>query len=65
MWASCDNHETFTQVSHDVRANFNQFYFLTTKSQNGLIYVAFVSHICHIVKMAEKNCDVSAYSGKG
>ena len=38
--ASHDSRETFARVSHDVRANFNQFYFVAIKSRNGLIYVA-------------------------
>ena len=36
-------------MSHDVRANFIQFYFLTIKSRNGLIYVAVYSHLYRIV----------------
>ena len=46
--ASHDSRETFAQVSHDVRANFNQFYFLATKSRNGLIYVPVYSHLYRI-----------------
>ena len=45
MRASHDSRETFARVSHDVRANFIQFYFLTIKSRNGLIYVAVYSHL--------------------
>ena len=41
--------ETFARVSHDVRANFNQFYF----SQLSLEMVLFMSHICRIVLIAE------------
>ena len=37
MRASHDCLETFVRVSHDVRANFNLFYFLAIKSRNGLI----------------------------
>ena len=40
MRASHGSHETFARVSHDVRANFDQFYL----SQLGLIYVAYLSH---------------------
>ena len=39
MRASHDSCETFVRVSHDVRANFNQFI-----SRNGLIYVAYLWH---------------------
>ena len=46
---SQDCRETFVQVSHDVCANFNQFYF----SQLNLKMVLFMSHICPIVKIAE------------
>ena len=41
------------RVSHDVRANFNQFYF----SQLSLEQVLFMSHICRIVQFP---CDVFA-----
>ena len=41
--------EIFVQASHDVRANFNQFYF----SQLSLEMVLFISHICRIVQIAE------------
>ena len=41
---SHDSRETFVRVSHDVRANINQFYFSQLKSRNGLIYVAYLSH---------------------
>ena len=44
MRASHDSRETFARVSHDVRANFDQFYFIAIKSRNGLIYVAYLSH---------------------
>ena len=37
------------RVSHDVRANFNQFYF----SQLSLEIVLFRSHVCRIVQIAE------------
>ena len=36
-------------MSHDVRANLNQFYF----SQLSLEMVLFMSHICRIVQIAE------------
>ena len=36
-------------TSHDVRANFNQFYF----SQFSIEMVLFMSHICRIVQIAE------------
>ena len=36
------------RVSHDVRANFDQFYF----SQLSLEMFLFMSHICHIVQIA-------------
>ena len=51
MRASHDSRETFVRVSHDVRANFKQFYFSQLKSRNGLIYVAYLS--CRIVQIAE------------
>ena len=41
--------ETFVWVSHDVRANFDQFYL----SQLSLEMVLFMSHICRIVQIAE------------
>ena len=47
--ASHDSRESFVRVSHDVRANFNQFYF----SQLSLEMVAYMSHICRIVQIAE------------
>ena len=49
MRVSHDSRETFVRVSHDVRANFNQFYF----SQLSLKMVLFMSHICCIVHVAE------------
>ena len=49
MQASHDSREAFVRVSHDVRANFNQFYF----SQLSLKMVLFTSHICRIVQIAE------------
>ena len=49
MRASHDSGETFVRVSHDVRANFNQFNFL----QLSLEMVLFMSHICRIVQIAE------------
>ena len=49
MRASSDSLFTFVRVSHDVCANFNQFYF----SQLSLEMVLFMSHICRIVEIAE------------
>ena len=49
MRASHDSRETFVRASHDVRANFDQFYF----SQLSLEMVFFMSHICRIVQIAE------------
>ena len=49
--ASHDSRETIVRVSHDVRANFKQFYF----SQLSLEMVLFMSHICHIVQIAESS----------
>ena len=46
---SQDSRETFVRVSHDVRANLNQFYFL----QLSLEMVLFMSHISRIVQIAE------------
>ena len=49
---SCErltSRETFARVSHDVRANFDQFYL----SQLSLEMVLFMSHICRIVQIAE------------
>ena len=46
---SCESLTTFLQVSHDVRANLDQFYF----SQLSLEMVLFMSHICRIVQIAE------------
>ena len=44
MRASHDSRETFARVSHDVRANFDQFYLSQLSLKNGLIYVASLSH---------------------
>ena len=44
-----DSRETFVRVSHEVRANFNQFYF----SQLSLEMVLFMSHFCRFVQIAE------------
>ena len=49
MRVSQDSPETFPRVSHDVRANFGQFYL----SQLSLEMVLFMSHICHIVQITE------------
>ena len=49
MRASHDSRETFARVSHDIRANFDRFYF----SQLSLEMVLFMSHICRIVQIAE------------
>ena len=49
MRAFYNSRETFARVSHDVRANFDQFYL----SQLSLEMVLFMSHICHIVQIAE------------
>ena len=49
MRASHDSRETFARMSHDVRANFDQFYL----SQLSLEMVLFMSHICRIVQIAE------------
>ena len=49
MRASQDSRETFARVSHDVRANFGQFYL----SQLSLEMVLFMSHICRIVQITE------------
>ena len=49
MRASHDSRETSVRVSHDVRANFDQFYF----SQLSLEMVLFMRHICRIVQIAE------------
>ena len=49
MRASHDSRETFARVSHDVRANFDQFYL----SQLSLEMVLFMSHLCRIVQIAE------------
>ena len=44
MRAFHDIRETFVRVSHDVRANFNQFYFSQLSLEYSLIYVAYLSH---------------------
>ena len=49
MRASHNSRETFARVSHDSRANFNQFYL----SQLSLKMVLFMSRICRIVQIAE------------
>ena len=49
MQAFHDSRETLMRVSHDVRANFDQFLF----SQLSLEIVLFMLHICHIVQIAE------------
>ena len=49
MRVSNDSREIFVRASHDVRANFNQFYF----SQLSIEMVLFMSHICRIVQIAE------------
>ena len=49
MRVSHNSRETFARVSHDVRANFDQFYLL----QLSLEMVLFMSHICRIVQIAE------------
>ena len=51
MQGSHDSRETFAQVLHDVRANFNQFYV----SQLSLEMVLFMSHICRIVQITESS----------
>ena len=49
MRASQDSRETFVRASHDVLANFDQFYF----SHLSLEMVLFMSHICRIVQIPE------------
>ena len=49
MRASHDRREIFARMSHDVRANFDQFYL----SQLSLEMVLFMLHICRIVRVAE------------
>ena len=65
MRASHDSCETFVRVSHDVRANFNQFYF----SQLSLEIVLFMSHICRIVQIAKTSlrcvCECLSRVGDG
>ena len=51
MRASHDSRETLVRVSHNVRANFNQFYF----SQLSLEMILFMSHFCRIVQIAESS----------
>ena len=46
---SYDSREIFVRVSHDVHANFNQFYL----SQLSLEMVLFMLHICRILQIAE------------
>ena len=59
---SHDIRETFARVSHNVHANFNQFYLVANKSRNSL----FMSHlyaICIFVALCisrKLNCDVFA-----
>ena len=48
MQAPHDCREPLVRVSHDVRANFNLFYF----SQLSLEMVLFMSHICRFVQVA-------------
>ena len=51
MHASHDSRETFARVSHDVRENLNQFFFLAIKSRNGLImsqsFRICIAHLSH------------------
>ena len=65
MRASHDSRETFARVSHDVRANFDQFYL----SQLSLEMVLFMPHICRIVQIAETslrcNCERLRRVGDG
>ena len=56
MRESHDSRETFARVSHDIRANFDQF----DLSQLSLEMVLFMSHICRIVQIARLPCDVFA-----
>ena len=49
MRASRDSRETVARVSHNSRANFDQFY----SSQLSLEMVLFISHIYRIVEIAE------------
>ena len=49
MRASHDSRATFARVSHDVPANYDQFYL----SQLSLEMVLFMSHICRNVQIAE------------
>ena len=60
MRVSHDSREIFVRVSHDVPANFNQFYF----SQLSLEMVLFMSHIYRIVQIAKTSlrcvCETSA-----
>ena len=51
MRASHDSRETFARVSHDVCANFDQFY----SSQISLGMILFMWHICRIVQIAENS----------
>ena len=56
MRASHDSRETFARVSHDVRANFDQFYL----SQLSLEMVLFMSHIVALCRSQKLPCDVFA-----
>ena len=49
MRASHASRESFVGASHDVRVNFDQFYF----SQLSLEMVLIMSHICRIVQIGE------------
>ena len=62
--ASHDIRETFARVSHNVRVNFNQFYFVAIKSRNGLICVsllfAYLSHCAdrrNLIAMCANVCE--------
>ena len=48
---SHDSREIFVRASHDIGANFNHVSF----SQLSLEIVLFMSHICHIVQIAESS----------
>ena len=58
MRASHDSRETFARVSHDVRANFDQFYL----SQLSLEMVLFMSHKLFVALCRSRKlpCDVFA-----
>ena len=51
-----DSRETFAQVSHDVCANFDQFYL----SQLSLEMVLFMSHVVALCRSRKLPCDVFA-----